>query len=311
MAAGMIAQCNGWLPLSTSPKDTGWLYKPPSCAPISNETPALVILCTWTGARLEHIAKYTEKYQEIFEGAPIVVILTSAKDMCFRSSQKKQDRLKLALDSISHCLNTTAKSNDILMHVFSDGGSNKACELAEAYWKNTGKTLPVSAVYLDSTPGRPRYKNLCNALSKCLPSVPVVGNTGVVICSPVVGIIWTFYKLRGFDKNVISMTRNRLLDKRLFRSEAPRLYMYSESDSIVNYTDIIKHYSDSTNAGFTVECKEFEGTEHVKHAHKSEKEVYWKFIQSTWTSMTFGTKQQMKASVHPRWNKDRQERRVT
>jgi hypothetical protein len=102
-----------------------------------------------------------------------------------------------------------------------------------------------------------------------------------------VGIIWSFYKIRGFDTNVISMTHTRLLGKELFGLEVPRYYMYSKSDSIVDHGDITGHYTGSAGAGFTVGFKEFEGTEHVKHAHKHNQEEYRNFIRSTWTLLTF------------------------
>ncbi|EFQ95332.1 hypothetical protein PTT_06712 [Pyrenophora teres f. teres 0-1] len=108
------------------------------------EAPFLVLLCTWTSAKCRHIAKYTAEYQRRFPSTHIMVVTTSVKHLCFRSARQEQQRLKPAVDRIVHYqrFRPNSRTRAMLMHVFSDGGSHKTCELAEAYYTTTRERLP-------------------------------------------------------------------------------------------------------------------------------------------------------------------------
>lgn len=257
------------------------------CSPSKdNEAPSLIILCTWTGAQNRYIAKYTAIYQDLFPTTKIMVIATTTKDLCFRSSERKQERLKPAVESISglQYLHENGHDNGILMHVFSEGGSNKACELAEAYFDITGNRLPVTALCLDSTPGHPRYLRLCNALNKSLPQVPVLRHTGLFFGSVALGAIWITYKLvKGPENNVITRTRRRLLDTTHFDPSVPRCYLYSSGDALIASKDVHDHAQESIAAGIPVTSVLFEGSGHVGHARQDPKR-YWDAVMETWRS---------------------------
>jgi hypothetical protein len=250
------------------------------------DAPSLIVLCTWTGAQPRYIVKYTAEYQSLFPHTRILVIATTAKDLCLRNSKRKQHRLSPAVERISSLEYLHAGGNDsgILMHVFSEGGSNKACELAEAYFAVTGKRLPVSALCFDSTPGHPRYLRLCNALNKSLPKVPLLRHTGMVLGSAVLGAIWiTYCVFKGFENNVITKTRRRLLDPTHFDLSAPRCYLYSEKDALIAWQDVHEHASESVLRGIPVQEVLFEESGHVGHA-KMEPGRYWRAVEETWRS---------------------------
>lgn len=161
------------------------------------------------------------------------------------------------------------------MHVFSEGGSNKACELAEAYFNITGKRLSFSALCLDSTPGHPRYRRLCNALNKSLPPIPVLRHTGLFFGSAVLGAIWLTYSfVKGGKNNVITRTRRRLLDPAHFDLTAPRCYLYSKDDALIAWQDVCEYAEESMQMGVPVKEVLFEGSGHVGHA-RHEPERYW------------------------------------
>jgi hypothetical protein len=88
------------------------------------------------------------------------VIETSLKDLVIRSSAEKQQNLQRSIDVI---IKSGLSNGNILIHYFSDGGSNKAVEFAEAYHARIGRKLPCQALCLDSTPGHPRYLNYAAA----------------------------------------------------------------------------------------------------------------------------------------------------
>lgn len=246
--------------------------------------PALVLLCTWTGAEEKHINIYKAKYREIFDGeAEVRVISTSIKDVCFRGSARKQVRLESEVDYILQKTRSGSGSRGtVVVHMFSEGGSNKACELAEAYLKRMHQRLPVAAVYLDSTPGLPRYKRLCKALSNALPPVPLLRPAGLLFGGVVLGATWAFYcGIKGYDNNIISRTRMRLLDPALWDLRALRCYLYSENDALVAWQDVHCHVQESTRAGFSTAAVRFDQSGHVTHA-RDEKDLYWGSIVNTW-----------------------------
>jgi hypothetical protein len=246
--------------------------------------PSLVVLCTWTGAQNRYIAKYTAEYRTRFPSSSIMVITTSAKDLCFRNSARKQWRMRPAIEYISNLRYLAAQNfnNGILLHVFSEGGSNKACELAEAHYESTGTRLPVSALCLDSTPGHPRYLRLCEALNKSLPQIPVIRHIAILFASAVLGSIWMLYTgIKGFENNVISRTRRRLNDPIYWDLTAPRCYLYSKTDTLIAWQDVYEHLEQSASAGISVTEVQFENSGHVGHA-KEEPRRYWDAVLATW-----------------------------
>ncbi|CAG5158192.1 uncharacterized protein ALTATR162_LOCUS5030 [Alternaria atra] len=235
----------------------------PSCSPKKNtDAPSLILLCSWTGANSRHVAKYTAEYQKLFPFTRIMIITTTAKDLCLRHSKGKQERLRPAVERISSPGYVITSANDagILMHVFSEGGSNKACELAEAYYTTTGERLPVSALCLDSTPGHPRYLHLCNALNKSIPQIPVLRHTDLVFGSAVLGAIWvTYCCVKGFEKNVITRTRRRLLDDIHWDLATSRCYLYSKENALIAWQDVNEHVCESMKMGIPTREVLFEG----------------------------------------------------
>jgi hypothetical protein len=263
---------------------TIWEQRPTDCSQSfsSDEPPSLIIILPWTGAHSRHVVKYTEAYQTIFPSASILCITTSTKDLCLRSSKRKQQRLQPAVARITDHVNHKGGLANILVHAFSEGGSNKAVELAEAYYSTTGTRLPCSALCLDSTPGHPRYLRLCNALKKSLPPIPILNCTGLFIGSALLGGIWILYTcIRGFDNNVISRTRRRLQDPKHWNPSAPRCYFYSKGDKLIAWTDVKEHMGEAMRSGAPVLDVCFEDSAHCKHAAQHP-ERYWGAVALTW-----------------------------
>jgi hypothetical protein len=249
-------------------------------------TPLLVLICSWTQAHSQHVDKYSEEYRHLFPLTPIMIIPTSIKDLCFRTSSQKARRLKPAVEWIHTYLSSdkSGSSGKILMHVFSEGGSHKACEVAEAYQSITGDKLPVSALYFDSTPGRPRYTRLCKAINNSLPPNPLLDHTKFILSGALVGCIWVLYcTFKDFDTNIITSTRARVIDPVYWDLSVPRCYLYSKADTLVSWRDIEDHAKQSAAKGITVTEKVFDQTQHVQHARlKENKDMYWGTIKNTW-----------------------------
>jgi hypothetical protein len=266
-----------------------WLYKP-AVYRKDAAAPALILLCSWTGARAEHIEKYTDWYQKLFPSTPIMVITTSAMGFLLRSPKRKQERLRFTIDELEFLL---AKANlpRILMHVFSEGGSNKACELAQAYKEKHGACLPVAALCLDSTPGKPRFLRLCDALAKSSTSNLCLGYVGFAVAFVVVGWVWVFYCVFiGYERNPVSRSRQLLHDEEYFDLTVPRCYLYSKRDNIIAWTDVQDHASQGEARGIPFMQVVFQ-SEHVKHMKECEK-CYWKAVETTWKATSDGVVKQ-------------------
>jgi hypothetical protein len=242
------------------------------------DAPTLIVLCTWTAARDEYIDKYKCRYQNLFPNVEVKVIKTSLWDLCFRSSQSKQRSLKTDVDDISA---VSQDNGRVLLHVFSDGGSNKACELADAYLHSKNKKIPVAVLYLDSTPGAPRFNRLRKAASKSFPPIPILRPAAFVIGAAIVSVIWIYYCIVGFDRNTISMTRKRLLSKETWDLKVSRCYLLSKTDEEIYWQDVQSHARNSIAEGAPTTEVLFQGTDHVSHARLNPK-TYWNVIRETW-----------------------------
>ena len=154
-------------------------------------------------------------------------ITTTTKDIFLCNSQQKQEHLKSVVEDISN-------NKAILMHVFSKGGSNKACELAEAYYNTTSQQLPVFAFCFYSTPGFLRYFYHCNALNNSLPAIPVFQLISFLFDSAVLRAIWITYAVfKGLERNVVPRTRQQILDETYFGHTILRCYLYSKEDALI------------------------------------------------------------------------------
>jgi hypothetical protein len=218
-----------------------------------SNSPSLILLFSWTGAQPRYVSKYVEGYAKLFPSSPALVVPTSLKDLAIRSSADKQKMLQPTLDIV---LNSGFSYSNILVHCFSDGGSNKAVEFAEAYHSRTGEKLPCHAFCLDSTPGHPRV---------------------------ILAILWfSYYVFIGFEHNVITETRRRLEDERYWSPKiTPRVYLFSEADDIIYWKDIERHGVEAARNGVPITLVRFRDSGHCCHVKENESE-YWKVVREIW-----------------------------
>ncbi|KAF2202026.1 hypothetical protein GQ43DRAFT_350175, partial [Delitschia confertaspora ATCC 74209] len=249
--------------------------------------PSLILLFPWTGAQPRHIQKYTSAYQTLFPTSLIVVVTTSIKDLCFRSSRIKQRRLQpLICYLTSTFLESKTKNGSILLHCFSEGGSNKATEFADLFYRERRARLLVTTLCLDSTPGHPRYRQLCNAFAYSLPRHRIVRFPGLIVGGFVLGGFWIIYKLfKGQEKNIISKTRRRFEDKEVWGigdEREVRVYLYSEADRLIKWVDVKEHAESARRDGVEVYEVRFRDSGHCGHIRGEQADGYWYGIVRTW-----------------------------
>ncbi|EQB56627.1 hypothetical protein CGLO_03346 [Colletotrichum gloeosporioides Cg-14] len=251
---------------------------------INEKSPTLILLTSWTGADPRNVAKYTKRYNEIYPKTTIMVITTVIHDLVFRSTKEKVATLEPAVKFLRRHISTQSKRPTMLLHAFSEGGSNKAVCLARAYLGATGCQLPVGAFIFDSTPGRPRFSCNVAAFKRSLPRNKVVRAVGVPAGAVVLGMVYgTYHVLKGPENNVISQTRKALNDESLWPvTSAPRTYVFSEADDLIGWEDIEDHAWESAELlGLDSMLLRFRETGHCNHARGNEDE-YWTAVMNTW-----------------------------
>ncbi|KAE9362756.1 hypothetical protein N431DRAFT_391260 [Stipitochalara longipes BDJ] len=246
----------------------------------SSNSPSLILLFSWTGAQQRHISKYVKGYEKLFPTSPVLVIGTSIKDLIVRSSAEKQRNLQSTIDVV---INSGLSHSNVLVHCFSDGGSNKAVEFAEAYHTRTGEKLPCQTLCLDSTPGHPRYFNYTAAFQKSLPQNIIVRCFGLLLGMITLAIFWfSYYVLIGFENNVITKTRRRLEDERYWSPKTtPRLYLFSEADDMIYWKDIERHGVEAAKNGVQTALVRFRNSGHCNHV-KEDESKYWSAVREVW-----------------------------
>ena len=65
----------------------------------------------------------------------------------------------------------------------------------------------------------------------------------------------------------------------------PRLYLYSQADEMVPWTEVEEHAEEARKAGLDVRMERFEGSPHVAHA-RTDPERYWGAVKKVWEDAT-------------------------
>ena len=70
-----------------------------------------------------------------------------------------------------------------------------------------------------------------------------------------------------------------------FSKHTPRLYLYSQAEEMVLWTEVEKHVEEVRKVGLDVRMKRFEGSPHVVHA-RIDPERYWGAVKKVWEDAT-------------------------
>lgn len=257
-------------------------------------TPAMILLTSWTGALPKHIAKYTQVYNEMYPYTPIMVVTTTVDDLLLWSTEKKVAALTAAVGYIqgrtSSCYSGEGDGGQqqpsLLLHAFSEGGSNKAVCVARAYLAATRRQLPVGAFVFDSTPGTARFMSNVNAFKRSLPQNLLVRSLGVTIGFIILAVAWVIIAACvGYENNTISKTRRSLNDEGLWPCVGvPRSYVFSEADDLIWWRDVEEHAEESARR-FKIPSLvvRYKKTAHCNHV-REDPHYYWSVVKMTWES---------------------------
>lgn len=279
----------------------------------------LIIVCTWLGAARKHIIKYTTTYQSLAPEARILLIESDVQ--IITSSYKKQrEAIKPAVSAVldilaesgyhalpsgktlpvepsnkvrpqsstSSSTTTTETKPKILLHMFSNGGTNSATQFLIVLQERVGGPLPLAGMLFDSCPAKGTYWKSHNAMVLSLrPKDAVSRIMGAVIVHCILIMLYTWIAC-GNDNPATLMRRTLLDDGLLTGSSSFRdnvkgraCYLFSEADEQVDWLDIKDHAEEARRKGWLVEEVVFEGSGHCAH-FSSDGERYTEAMKGMW-----------------------------
>lgn len=268
----------------------------PSTAVDNPAAPKLILLLSWMDARDAHIAKYVSQYQALYPTASILLVKSTLKSVLITRIARKGvvPAAHIVHDLVSQTSDKRGdKKPEMLLHVFSNGGSCTLYHLYDAYAATTkaapgagtdpdnSKILPPHVTIFDSAPGRWTYRSSVRALTLSVPP-----GWMRLLAWPLIRLHlaaqWLSYRLfkAAETMHVWGLSHNDQSKAR----ETCRSYAYSESDDMVLYQGVEEHADDAEAKGFRVLRREkFPGSLHVAHA-RSDPEKYWRLVRETWES---------------------------
>jgi Eukaryotic protein of unknown function (DUF829) len=260
-----------------------WCLDAPNSAGQTRSTPKnapdLIILSTWMDASARHINKYILGYQTVYPHSKLLVITNTVADVTFRTERTQMTRLEPVL-SIIQTTQAAAPNHKsrVLLHIFSNGGANQACTLAKMHQKHHNTPLPVKAMVLDSCPGTPTFRTAIAAFSVALPPFWPLRVVLLGIIYLLLGLSMILHQVVP-SQNMLMRMRERLNDTAFFPLDAPRVYIYSKSDDMIDWEDVELHAADARKQGWKADLELFDGSKHVGHL-VADSNKFWKAVQS-------------------------------
>lgn len=155
--------------------------------------------------------------------------------------------------------------------------------LAKKYAEKMGKPLNMSAMVLDSTPGKATYAATIRAFAVGLPKNPIIHFIGLMVLR----LLFAVYKLRfvvSGETELIEGLRLSLKNTDIFNVEAKRCYIYSVADNMVQWQFVEEHAEEAEKRGYDVQTEKFLESDHCSHL-LIDPERYWGIVQNLWSSV--------------------------
>ncbi|KAF9012122.1 hypothetical protein BDZ89DRAFT_1143031 [Hymenopellis radicata] len=275
------------MPSSKTKVDDGFLklgsevhLRKPLVASDDGESPNIILVFGWMGAKLRHLHKYTKVYEELYPGA--TQVLVTSPPSFFYCTEGSKRRAVAPVVEILEALGAipgmpsailekkkAPTSPRILIHSFSNGG---------AYCMMTlGKLLATH-----SAPGGGGLGSAIDAFTGHMRNP--VGKFGAKVF---ISTLYLFGYMVGpmlGRKTSLQRIRESLYAAHLLPwmdKRTPRLYLYSKKDEMVPWVDTETHARASKDMGRNVKTVVFEDSAHVAHA-KTYPVEYWDAVKSIW-----------------------------
>lgn len=261
----------------------------------------LVIICTWLGANEKHIAKFTSLYQKIAPEARILLIQSAVPILISSYAYQRnviqpavavvQERLLECGQQIPYQIHKSSSTSGVkaqpkmILHMFSNGGTNTATQLLIVLRERNQFPLPLAGILCDSCPAKGTYWRSYHAMVLSLPKDIVSRIVGTAACHAILISLYSWIACG--NENPASLQRRTLLDAETVQlggpGEAPGriCYLFSKEDTMCQWEDIECHAQDAKKLNWQVEELIFEGSAHCAHLRKDEQR-YFKAVENLW-----------------------------
>ncbi|KAI0879863.1 uncharacterized protein GGS22DRAFT_103533 [Annulohypoxylon maeteangense] len=254
----------------------------------SLETPKLILIASWMDAQDLHIAKYITHYQSIYPTSKILLVKFVLKESVSASfTRKVVDPALVYLHSLidSGTLSSSPPQPEILVHIFSNGGSATTRTLYQLFRAQTGYAFPLHAAVYDSCPGVYSFTSVY--------SVFMVNFSGLVaraVAAPFVSILvlwfWIWYRpLKILSGEDFLSANSRVHNDVDLVQQTNRSYIYGKADVMVDWRHVERHANHAAAKGLVVRREMFEHGPHVSHM-RTDGDRYWKIVKETWKKGT-------------------------
>lgn len=239
-------------------------------------SPKVILVCGWLNAKPVHLAKFVRQYQTLFPTSTIILVRSRLEHLPQPSTASTDVKpavraLKEVLSTIPTSQerdNTSAAKPDLLVHLFSNGGTCTFYHLMRLFNIQTGQaSLPRRATIVDSAPSiRFVYDDVLKGIVSSLPrstdreiiQVPAAQQ----LCAALVA---RFHEL-GPEEDYLRQWAELLNDPGQSK-ESRRLYLYSDIDKVNPPQGIEIHANEAETKGFAVRRQFFLDSEHISRSY--------------------------------------------
>ncbi|KAI1204546.1 uncharacterized protein F4807DRAFT_454595 [Annulohypoxylon truncatum] len=252
------------------------------------EAPKLILVASWMDAQDLHISKYITKYQSIYPTSKILLVKFVLRESIFASSTRKVvDPALVYLRSLinSGVLSLSPPRPEILVHIFSNGGSATTRTLYQLFRDQTGCAFPLHVAVYDSCPGLYSFSSVYSVFMVNF-SAFLTRLIAAPFITAIVAWFWIWYRpfkmLSGED--FLSANQRVHNDMNLVK-QTNRSYVYGKADIMVDWRHVERHADQAAAKGLAVRREVFERSPHVSHM-RTDGDRYWKIVNETWKKGT-------------------------
>ncbi|KAF8629974.1 hypothetical protein AX17_005539 [Amanita inopinata Kibby_2008] len=263
------------------------------------QSPTIILLFGWMGAKLPHLQKYTNTYDRLYPSATQILVRCEAstfwtpawlKRSTFHPAIEVLESLG-CITSLNHKVNIPDGPNDsnvtkhrILVHTFSNGGCAQLTTLSKQLSSFKSINTTTSALIFDSCPGRGSLSSSKRAFASVIQITPLRLLFGLFL-----HLVYFIYGIRRRLFGIPSYwegLRVQLNEPDLLpwlQKKSPRLYIYSMKDELIPWRDVESHAKDVEKWCLDVRREMFETSMHVAHM-RQDPERYWGTVQGLWSA---------------------------
>lgn len=265
--------------------------------PESPDPDQLVIVCSWTDAQQKHIARHLQLHKAITPRAKILLIQTTFVTLIKPYAWQRASLQAAAQYIIENAWTDTqldsspgrgphqqvhgrrSSKTKILLHSLSNGGGLTATQLLILLREVTHAPFPLIGIIMDSSPDSGSYKQSHNAMVSAQPPSRPRRAAFSLLAHAALIPIWVSYAVGGQENSQLEM-RRIILDRDYVGTSNIR-YVYSKSDQITDWRDVLVHAEEARGKGWLVEEHKLGESSHCAHV-RSDPELYAAIVRQLW-----------------------------